>query len=51
VIEEKNGELIWDGKDKNGDEVVEGVYFYKMKIKKLNENQIEILTGFIEIYR
>lgn len=51
VIEKKNGALIWDGKDKNGDEVVEGVYFYKMKIKNLNKNQIEILTGFIEIYR
>lgn len=51
VIEEKNGELIWDGKNKNGDDVVEGVYFYKIEIKNLNTNRIETLTGFIDIYR
>jgi gliding motility-associated-like protein len=49
VIEEENGELIWDGKDKNGDEVVEGVYFYKLVFRKNNE--IQTMNGFIELIK
>jgi len=27
-------EIIWDGRDKNGEFVANGVYFYQIKIKK-----------------
>jgi gliding motility-associated-like protein len=49
VIEKKNEALIWDGKDKNGDEVVEGVYFYKLVFRKNNE--IQTMNGFIELIK
>ena len=31
AIQESNGKILWNGKDKNGNVVVSGIYFYKLE--------------------
>lgn len=40
--EEKKGSILWDGKDKNGDSVRNGLYFYKFKAKN-SQDEDEII--------
>lgn len=48
VAENLNGELIWDGKTKDGVKAEEGVYFYSLEIKN-GFGEIKKLAGFLEL--
>jgi len=45
VFEKQKGNFCWDGKDTNGKEVAEGVYFYLISVKS------EQLQGSVHLFR
>jgi hypothetical protein len=38
-------QIEWDGRDDDGDEIANGVYFFKVKAKNLNSGTQEVFTG------
>jgi gliding motility-associated-like protein len=55
VYETHDANLNWKGKNSNGDDVAEGVYFYECKVYEQRvEGTIlreDVLKGFIQVFR
>lgn len=51
VVFEGKGSEAWDGKNKNGKECVEGVYFVKVTYTNPLKNEKEAKTGYVHLIR
>ena len=47
MVEIKGTQLLWDGRNRNGNLLESGYYFYQIELKK----EHEIISGFVTILR
>jgi flagellar hook assembly protein FlgD len=50
-LSDKFVKIFWDGKDEDGDNIANGTYFYRLKVKSNSNNYSEVFTGKISVVK